>query len=598
MNLSSLFFTILSCILAVTFIFHQIFKPKRIDLSIFDDFAKPNDPGSNICLQTLTDLNSNLLYRRHVIHKDYINLRPCVLDINYNFSAKFHVIIIGSSSSIAISLIELLEKSPIDYVEIKNKIHFNMLQQPIYDIFDTIQNEILVLDFQHISNDYATKKIDDYFQNREIPIVRVVSTFSKNNYPIQLKIPRIFGPSYQRHLDSANSLYYDCILNRTHKNATISDGNAQYMFSYDVAKYIFDNLNTYRQFQTLNMNHCIEPKVKQYTQNELIQFISQKYENCQLKDSNSRPKMNSISIPQSFKLVDSTFHSLLPNPSSPYVSHVITISELPRVANNYQIILHALATILPKYPMISVEFIAVYSSLVDKPFSEVYDLPPAVEKYYTKIIITAEIQKAIMKRVNSKFFPEYVLRNIGARRARGTYIICGSSDILMPPCFFISAEQRLFSPLSYIKSDRQNINPVQIPSVLNSLNTLMYSLQYWAHQDTGLTDKGFSLLLFASGDFQGCHRLMWEAIKGYIESEMIFHVDSIFSLDLSWFCAPLLVRFLPGEKHLNHIQTSHRTPTLPTFYIYFLNSLYNGYSSYNINRRPNWGHGVIDIDGL
>ena len=121
-------------------------RPQKYDLSIFDNLNNNKFNKDNICLQSLTDLNSNLLYKRHFIHDDYVNLLPCVLDINYNFDSDFHLIIIGSSSSVGIHLTKMLHESKIEFVEVKNRIHFNMLRDPIWDIFDQIHNNILIYD--------------------------------------------------------------------------------------------------------------------------------------------------------------------------------------------------------------------------------------------------------------------------------------------------------------------------------------------------------------------------------------------------------------------------------------------------------------------
>lgn len=256
--------------------------------------------------------------------------------------------------------------------------------------------------------------------------------------------------------------------------------------------------------------------------------------------------------------------------------------------------MNAVSQILPSFPLISVEFITVYTSSKNVKFSDLYEIPPNLAKYHVEVVIPSKFLKEIGKRIKSKIFPEYVLRNLGARRARGTYIICGSSDVLMPPAFFISAEQRLFNPLSIIRSVRENVMPVELPLVLKDFNKYFYSITYWAHTDIGVNQMKLSLLCDASGDFQGCHRLMWEVVNGYIESNLIFNVDSAFEFDLCRLMTPILIRFLPGEKHLIHTKISLSTPHLHLLDLYNRLAVYNGWMSWHANYRPKWGHGAIN----
>jgi hypothetical protein len=99
----------------------------------------------------------------------------------------------------------------------------------------------------------------------------------------------------------------------------------------------------------------------------------------------------------------------------------------------------------------------------------------------------------------------------------------------------------------------------------------------------------YALLTFACGDFQGAHRTMWEAINGAIEAKEIFHVDPAIALDMNAFLTPLLVRFLPGEKHLKHIKISIFTPPLIVFGLLSRDFMDNYFPSPFLYLRPNWG---------
>ncbi|OHS94188.1 hypothetical protein TRFO_11246 [Tritrichomonas foetus] len=601
MNPCILFFSTLIAITSISLLSNYLLMPRRLDLSIFDNETIIPNITKSICLETLTELSGELFYQKHFTHRDYRKLLPCMLDLDYDFHAKFHVILIGSTSAVAISLMKMLKEAKIEYVEIRGRIQFNLLRDPIWDILHQIQKKILIIDLHHIFDSYATEKINEYAEQRKIPIVRLVSSFQNNDFSYQLKIPMVFGPSYHRISDCVNARYFDCFLNLS-TTPRQCPNTTQYVFSYDVAKYIFDHIPEYKS-QKINSNF-ITPDLHYYSENEVSSFIAYKHPRCISRDDTKKDeetktqkvgsRVDNFSIPKAFEIIEKDFHSILPNITTPYVSHVTTVSDLPRVINCYQLNLNAISLILPDHPMISVEFVCVYSSLKDLKFEDLYEIPSTVAKYHRVIHISSALHKQINEKVNGQFFPEYIFRNIGARNARGTYIICGSSDVLMPPAFFIAAEQLLFSPLSYMRSRRESILPIEINRVIQESDKFYYSIQYWLHMENGLTHMSNSLIVDACGDFQGCHRLMWEVVRAYVESDRIFHVDSAFAFDLSGFLPPLLVRFMPAEKHISHIKISTRTPHLQIFALYNRGKLYNGFSSRHAVNRPNWGHGTFD----
>jgi hypothetical protein len=193
------------------------------------------------------------------------------------------------------------------------------------------------------------------------------------------------------------------------------------------------------------------------------------------------------------------------------------------------------------------------------------------------------------QRYGGSFFPEYNLRNIGIRNARGTYIFCGSSDVLMPPSFFPGAERKLFSPLSYMRSNREYIESYEIGQTLESFDRKLSASFHWLDTETGFEKYQYSLLVDACGDFQGAHRAMWNCLQGYIEAREIFHVDSALAGDMTTFMVPLLFKFFPGEKHIIHVKISIFTPHLTFFGLYNRDFMWNHLPTRIIYPRPNWG---------
>jgi hypothetical protein len=226
------------------------------------------------------------------------------------------------------------------------------------------------------------------------------------------------------------------------------------------------------------------------------------------------------------------------------------------------------AKILERFPLISIEFICIFAPISEVPFKTLINVPPRIEKYLRVINVPPSYQSRIKQRYGGSFFPEYNLRNIGIRHARGTYIFCGSSDVLMPPSFFQGAERHLFSPLSCMRSNREYIESYEIGQTLESFDRKQYASFHWLDTETGFEKYQYSLLVDACGDFQGAHRSMWESVQGYIESREIFHVDSALAGDMTTFMVPILFKFFPGEKHIIHVKISIFTPHLTIFGLY------------------------------
>ena len=574
MNLIIPFFGFFFLILSATFLAHNFIRPELFDLSPYDENISMSD---NICLQTMNELNAHLRFKKHITHRDYKNLYPCILDLNYNFSANFHVIILGSIESAAIKLAQILREKKIEFVEVKNRLHFNLLRDPIWDILSQIKGRKIIIDFHEFDVPYAIERINQFAFENDIPIVRIVREFSNDNdLAYQIKVPEVFGPHYQPN-SLINIFYYDMTLNLQNNTCNLGEFSKKkgLIFANDLALFIYDMLNP---ILAGKINKKIVANLTQYSENELVDFI--------LEKTGKSKKKNKIQIPPQFDENHKIFNLLIPNLSKPYVSHVTTINDLPRVINCYQLILNTISQIITHHPLISVEFICVYSSETDKKFEDLYDIPKNLLKYHKTIIVSSKQYKQITKEVKSEFYPEYILRNIGIAQARGEYIICGSSDVLMPPAFFKCAEELLFSPLSYIRTKRETINPIELSNIFSDYFNFMYSIQYWLHSDIGFTQMSNSLLTTYCGDFQGCHRKMWEIVLCYMEKKYVYNIDSAFSFDITEFLPPLLMVFLPGGKHTSHEVISTKSPSFDLFALYNRILYYNGKSTRHLSSRP------------
>jgi hypothetical protein len=423
------------------------------------------------------------------------------------------------------------------------------------------------------------EKVDAFATSRGIPIVHVVSQFRAGASGVQLRVPPIFGPSY-RDRDCINRRYHQCFRNLPPPDEECA-GTAAHALSSDVAGYIVELIESYRRHSRLPANSTIEWTRRTFGDRDLSAAISASFPKCRVGWKTTGKFPNSAMT----ALAD----TLIPNLSAPYITHVTAISDLSRVVHLYQLGLDNLARILERFPLISIEFICVFAPVSEMAFESLFKVPKLLQKYLKVVYVPPVFQAQMKARTNGPFFPEYMLRNIGVRRALGEYIFCRSSDVLIPPGFFPSAERRLFSPLSYVRSKRDYIEPFEIAQTLQSFDTKLFASFHWLDTEEGYETLAASILVEACGDFQGAHRLMWTKTQGYIEAKEIYHVDSALALDFSTFLVPLLVKFLPGEKHVIHVKISIFTPHLTAFSLYNRDFMYNHLPSRVLWPRDNWG---------
>jgi hypothetical protein len=231
----------------------------------------------------------------------------------------------------------------------------------------------------------------------------------------------------------------------------------------------------------------------------------------------------------------------------------------------------------------------VFAPWANVTFESTFDVPEIIRPYLRVIVVPRGRQIALKEKHKGSFFPENCLRNIGARKARGEYIFCGSSDVLMPPGFYAASERQTFSPLSYIRSRRDQVEPRAVPELIHNFRHLLFASYHWVESDRGVEHLAASILGDACGDFQGAHRKMGYLIGGYVESKEIFYVDSALAFDMAGFLPPLLLRFLPGERHVNHFKISIFTPHLTAFSLINRDFMYNNLPSRLFRPRLDWG---------
>jgi hypothetical protein len=219
-----------------------------------------------------------------------------------------------------------------------------------------------------------------------------------------------------------------------------------------------------------------------------------------------------------------------------------------------------MARIIRSFPGIPLELVAVYCpspSAVGR-FYDVFDVPMELRPFFSVIEVPQGYIDSRKQVYNITYFPEFDLKNIGIRRARGEYILTANADCIPPIGFFHSVSKRAFSPLSYIRSRRFMIAVEPGYDLLDIWATRPHTAQRFANvcQDNRYYDH---YERDGCGDFQGVHRELWFAVHGFLESKHVFHVDAGISLDFSAVPAQMFVRVIGENLHLQHPVESKAT---------------------------------------
>ena len=101
----------------------------------------------------------------------------------------------------------------------------------------------------------------------------------------------------------------------------------------------------------------------------------------------------------------------------------------------------------------------------------------------------------------------------------------------------------------------------------------------------------------ACGDLQGMHKNIWNLVKGFVESEHVFHIDTMLALDVSAFQANIIMRQFSENIHISHGRQSKKTAHFKFFNQSIKNIIRHAIPSAQTSNfsRPNWGFGSSEF---
>ena len=507
-----------------------------------------------------------------------LRLTSCLFNIDPLEINNTRILIIGSKKKVGATLTNILKHKNILYGRIKNRYHINLTNPQMQNLLPLFNFKLII----DLSNDlYVAEMISSLFPDN-VAVVRHYTANKHNIHKIEKQnlkgttiiTDKIFQPmfypnaAHSRELSDLNYFLFDKYFLG---NETINvDGDQKYTNHQIVASQIFNCMNV--------------PCPKR---------IDLRY-----KSENARTILNNLN-PEYIQNIKFYYDNLRTRAKNKiYTSHVSIISENPIVFNRYRAIARAIDKSLAAfYDFCSIEFICV-TDIQPNDFPNYFkwiDELPFYKKHLKIISIPLEFIKNIQNKYRIHYFPEYFLRNIGLRRANGTYLLSGSGDVLMPPHFFLGIQKHLFSKNYMLRSNR-----ISVPN--ETLYAFNFSGHFMTHVKNSFFRNKIVNTLFPNscnmpcnpqnrncGDFQGFHRRFWYTINAYYESRENFNIDSLLSYHLLGLYTPIIYKLMYGELHYDHPFVSGNTPGLPTsIYCYPINVKEGEFGVYN--GIPNWGH--------
>ncbi|KAK8846327.1 hypothetical protein M9Y10_020336 [Tritrichomonas musculus] len=539
-----------------------------------------------------------------------LRLCSCMFNVDPLEIRETEVLVIGSKKKVGSRLTPLLKANNIKYGRIKNRYHVNMTDKNMTDLLALLNFKIVI----DLTDDRQLNSIfNSIFSSQKVMLIR---TFSKNvtdqiQYNgITVLTDKIFEPIFYpnsihtRKNGDLNYYIFDRFVRGKITGITVNETEIsyekeqKYTSAKEVASVIFGLIKK----KNRNEEKVIDLREHSKTANEIIQ-------NHMLSKSGLSGPFD-FSIEEVREHYASVVESCIIRPTTNYVytSHVTIVSDSEKIIERYrsacQIVNDALMSF---YGMTSIEFICVTSIQPDEYRSKFGWLDNLTElrKHHILMSIPLKLLEKIKKEYRITYFPEYFLRNIGLRRGRGRYLISGSSDVIMPPHFFLGLQKHLFSKSFLLRTIRSKSNlPFNSNGKLRSNSKFTFNNWFILHVKNNFFRNKIVNTVFNfgcnkpcnprnrdCGDFQGFHRDFWYKINAYYNDHENFNVDSFLSYRLLGMFSPIIYKLMFGEIHIFHYSQSGKTPQLQNAVYCGLNvNIKEGIFRNKYNGTVNWGY--------
>ena len=515
-----------------------------------------------------------------------LKLGSCLFNIDPFEINQTKILIIGSKKKIGLKFTKILKQNRIKYGRIKNRYHIDILHEQVKMILDKLNFETII----DLSNNLTINSwISEKFKGKKIIRIFYHPKLSINDgcdfNGVTIITDRIYQPKFYPHM-SHQSKKDD--INYYIFNKFIQKKMVKYSSKINIQDNTFDF-----DIKSKSTNATLICKI---IFNLLFSNPSKKNIDLRSHSIESATILSNLNLDniQSYYDKKSNF-----NFQNIYVSHITIVSNSERILNRYKIIVSAVEKALINfYNLCSIEFICV-TNISPNEYDSYFkwmSFYPNFQSHLRIISVPQHFINNISKNYSINYFPEYFLRNIGLRRARGRYLISGSSDVFMPPHFFLASVKHLFSKNFLLRTRRILIQGSDIMKLSfqehyqryvknQSIDYTLLNLNKFFHGNCNLPR---SPNLYACGDFQGFHKNFWFKINGYLNNHFNYNIDSVLSFHLLGLFNPIFLKNQYGEFHFAHKTVSANTPHFSFSSLCSPNNIKLGIFQ-TINGSVNWG---------
>ena len=475
-----------------------------------------------------------LNYTSFCIDREQPEHLSCILSIPPSKAKKKHVLVVGSRTPIGMSLVAELRNKEIPYVEIKGRAHIDLNIKQSYDIIKSVEYCVIFV---------CVDKLEDpaYLQamirNLKVPTYSFYPELGLRDYTITIDTPKIIGPQFM----GLQNDFWNIIVQRCNlmESPVINELDQGYISSKTAAANVLEKLIPY--IYGVNEDYPKQISLKATTTLEkILKTIASKYPKCYIRMNGH--KVRGEIDDEAQEAIDFASHQYSTT-NEAYLSLVFVANELDDSTEFLNKELAWLDDYVKRYPSTPIEVVIVVLTHT-KGMNVIY--PRENIKSHLKVIIVPS-EKAPDENSN----PEYIMRNIGIRRATGKFIVCVRSDVLVPISLLDAARRHELTMMSVIRSEKivpylkyDQARTIVIPQPATQ------ELLEWndPYSDIGTNIEGHSAL-------QGCHYKMWKAIAGYAEGPWYSDVDRALMLEFPAFTEKTFVqRFYGTVSFMNALK--------------------------------------------
>ena len=577
----------------------------KIINNYFDfSFSSSLNANQTLCFPNITTTFDKENNKTCLSRKAYSNLLPCKIGIKPNDENKEHILVVGSTGVLGVAIVSELKKYNFTVAEIKSHFQFDINSDRTYLMLENINISIAILIANNDTWNLKQFNLTIFFSfcvKKKIKVIQIVKNFDytalSKHFNIdlyQIQVGSVFGPIFLTPFQQYPSKYlYDCLVgNPIMPEEDIKES----VFSLDVSQFIIYFIKTKLKtpYQKSKIIKFVSPKLPTISSIDIKTYLFEK--KCKFGYSFLENKNIARPIENRKKIEIAWTQTILNSKRNDvYSSLIFVVTNSNRIIHLFPISLQSMDMFIKLYPNISIEIIILYCPLTtfdQGKFYEIFSCPENLKRYIKIIEIPPAYLEKRKQIFNITYLPEFDIKNIGIRRALGEYIFSSNSDVIFPISFYECIQRRLFTSLTYYRTQRQMTRYKDPKHFYNNYRDQIYYFKQM-YTDPCRNQRYYDEYeRNGCGDFQGAHKYMWYLIHGFIESDHVFHIDTALSMDFTAIVRPYMsINVIGINLHLAHPKYSRYTNHFQFYATWLKNGVRQGFPSYMISNysRIFWG---------